>query len=54
MSDPAPRLADTVTIDEPIAPGAPWILSVRGVPRARVGPAVATFAVGALVLVAVV
>ncbi|ROQ16175.1 putative peptide zinc metalloprotease protein [Rathayibacter sp. PhB93] len=46
MSDPVPRLADTVTIDEPIAPGAPWILSVRGVPRARVGPAVATFAAG--------
>ncbi|NQX11066.1 M50 family metallopeptidase [Microbacteriaceae bacterium VKM Ac-2855] len=41
---PPPRLADSVTIDEPIAPGDPWILSVAGVPRARVGSAAASFA----------
>jgi len=46
VSGRAPRLAESVTIDAPIAPGAPWILSVHGVPRARVGPAVATFAAG--------
>lgn len=46
MTEKWPRLADEVTIDEPIKPGAPWILSVAGTPRARVGRAVARFVVG--------
>ena len=32
-----PRLGDGVGIDPPIGDGAPWIISVAGVPRARVG-----------------
>ncbi|MDR6866961.1 putative peptide zinc metalloprotease protein [Microbacterium resistens] len=32
-----PALADQVGVDPPLSDGAPWIISVAGVPRARVG-----------------